>query len=151
MVTYSRRVPLAHLRVIPVSLPVTDKTPTHACLFLRSSIGTFVVYPPYDRTSAKRGVGRDVRQLRIERHAFPPRVELRPPRHAVDICCDALGGQLAKRPPVPSRQHIRAVIDRQYPLLERNVRSRTGQSHRKRLVTYCPGGKVIFDAAGRPT
>src|SRR5262249_2976691 len=74
----------------------------------------------------KCGIARDIRQQRIERHAFPHCVELRPSRHAMDISRDRLAWQLAKRLPAPSPQHIPTVIDRELPPFERNMRSRTG-------------------------
>src|SRR5262245_38102628 len=92
-------------------------------------------------------VARDAGQQRIERHAFPHSVELPPPLYAMDIRGDAFGWQLAKRPPAPSLQHIVTVVDRQLPLLERNVRSRTGREHRKFLRQILPRREGAFRCA----
>ena len=70
------------------------------------------------------GVGLYLAKYGVERHAFPMRAELRPSRHAVQINRNVLGGQLSKRLPTPSSQKVHAVIDRKFPLLKRNVRSR---------------------------
>src|SRR5215472_12681915 len=70
------------------------------------------------------GVGFYLAKKDVERHTFPMRAELRPSCDAVQINRNVLGGQLSKRFPIPSSQNVRAVIDRKFPLLKRNVRSR---------------------------
>src|SRR5262249_24254664 len=81
----------------------------------------------------KRRIVGDAVQQRIERHAFPHRVELRPPSTAWDIRGTVFRGKRPNGRPLPPPQHVLAVINRELPLLERNMRSRTGRKHRKSL------------------
>src|SRR5258705_1581194 len=57
----------------------------------------------------------------VERYAFPSCPELRPSCNAVYVDRDGLGGQFAERLPIPSPQNVRAVVDRKFPLVERDM------------------------------
>src|SRR5215475_12368358 len=66
-------------------------------------------------------IGFYVCKHRIEGNAFPECAEFRPSRNAVQINRDGLGGQVAKRLPIPSPQNVSAVVDRKFPFVERHV------------------------------
>src|SRR5262249_51655172 len=70
-------------------------------------------------------------QQSIDGDAFPVSAEFGPSRHTVQINLDGLGGQVAKRFPIPSPQLISAVIDCELPLIERYVRRWSGRQHGK--------------------
>src|SRR5262249_36745044 len=67
----------------------------------------------------------------IERNAFPGCAEFRPSRNAVQINRNGLGGQVAKRLPIPAPQNVSAVVDGKFPLVERNVWRRSGGQDRE--------------------
>src|SRR5712664_3663192 len=71
------------------------------------------------------GIGFYVCKQRIEGYALPRCAEFRPPRYAVQISRQGLGGQFAKRLPIPSPQYFSAVVDRKFPAVERYVWSRS--------------------------
>src|SRR5215510_10363064 len=68
-------------------------------------------------------------QQSIDGDAFPVSAEFGPSRHTVQINLDSLGGQVAKRFPIPSPQLISAVIDCELPLIERHVRRWSRRKH----------------------
>src|SRR5215510_14492448 len=68
-------------------------------------------------------------QQSIDGDAFQVSAEFGPSRHTVQINLDGLGGQVAKRFPIPSPQLISAVIDCELPLIERYVRRWSGGQH----------------------
>src|SRR4051812_21669109 len=61
---------------------------------------------------SKRSIGLYVCKHRIEGNPFPGCAEFRPSRNAVQINGEGLGGQVAKRLPIPSPQNVSAVVDR---------------------------------------
>src|SRR5262245_37934614 len=72
----------------------------------------------------------DLVEERIDRHAFPHRVELGPARDAVDVGLDRLARQGAELFPRPGPEHA-TFIDREGPLVERRTRRRAGGEHRE--------------------
>src|SRR5215471_9259669 len=68
-------------------------------------------------------------QQSIDRDAFPGSAEFGPSRHTVQISPDGLGGQVAKRSPIPFPQLISTVIDGELPLIERHVRRWSCRQH----------------------
>src|SRR5262249_29674216 len=68
-------------------------------------------------------VGLYVSEQRLQGNAFPRCGQLRPPRNTVQIDCNSLAGQVAKRFPIPPLQNILAVIDHKLPSVEWDVHS----------------------------
>src|SRR5262245_42757755 len=71
------------------------------------------------------GIGFYIGEYRIEGNALPRCAEFRPARNAVQINREGLGGQVAKRLPIPSPQSIVALVNLKFPLIERHVRRRS--------------------------
>ena len=69
-------------------------------------------------------------------HHFPfPRPfsvgKCRRSRNAEQVSGDGLGGQVAKRFPIPSPQNVSAVVDRKFPSVERHAWRRSRGQGRK--------------------
>src|SRR4051812_26708840 len=92
------------------------------------------------------GLVLDTLEQRVDRDALPDRVELRPLGHAVDVLRDLLARQRAELLPRPPHRLEVGALDRERPLLERDVRRRAGGEDGEVVSQVLPGR----DAVGRP-
>src|SRR5215472_9373046 len=91
------------------------------------------------------------RKEHIERDAFPGRSELRPPRHAVQIRRERLGGQAAKRLPVPPPKDVVSLLNGELPLLERHLRGRARGEDGKAGGEVLPGRELAVRGVTSPS
>ena len=73
----------------------------------------------------------DALQQRVDRHALPRRVELRPRGDAVDVDGRRLGLERLELLPRPGALRIDGAGDPERPLVERGLRRRSGAEHRE--------------------
>jgi hypothetical protein len=81
------------------------------------------------------GGGLDSVKQRIDGHALPDSVELRPLGHAVDVDGHLLAGQSLELLPRPAARLVHLADDREVPLLERRCGVGPAERTGKSLVT----------------